>query len=161
MRGSTWLIVLALSAPLWAEDLRSALERAYGRAEQCARYKFLDGMLANRAPGFQLFGPDGLNRDLTLERDRFQLLFSRATQIRFKTQILQIAATPDGAEADVSQSLIVEQIDEKTRNLFTIVLSTRAIDAWEKLPTGWKLISSSVHNQTSSQAGRIVEPRAR
>lgn len=154
-------MALVLTRPLWAEDIRGALEGAYGRAEQCARYKFLDGMLSNRAPGFQLFGPDGLNRDLTLERERFQLLFSRATQIRFKTQILKIAATPAGAEADVSQSLVVEQVDPQTRSLFTVVFATRAIDEWRKFPSGWKLVSSSVHNQTSTQGGRILEHRAK
>jgi len=161
LKISLGLLLLFVTAPVWAEDIRAALESAYGRAEQCARYKFLDGMLSNRAPGFQLFGPDGLNRDLTLERERFQLLFSRATQIRFKTKILKVAATSAGAEADVSQTLIVEQVDGQTRNLFTLVLSTRAIDEWRRLPTGWRLISSSVHNQTSSRAGRIVEARSR
>lgn len=150
---------MALTTPIWAEDIRKALQGAYDRAEQCARYKFLDGVLSNRAPGFQLFGPDGLNRDLTLERDRLQLLFSRATRIRFKTKVLKISTTPTGAEADVSQSLVVEQVDPHTRGLFTIVLSTRAIDEWKKLPSGWKLISSSVHNQSSSRSGRILETR--
>lgn len=157
MRALCLLIILLLVVPIQSEGIRAGLEKAYARAERCARYKFLDGVLGNRAPGFQLFGPDGLNRDLTLERERFQFLFSRATRVRFKTQIMRVSSTPEGAQADVSQSLVVEQIDPQSRSLFTIVLSTRAIDAWKRTPNGWKLTSSSVKNQTSTRAGKLVE----
>ena len=149
------LFYLCCLGQLQGDQIRANLNSAYARVERCARYKFLDGMLGNRAAGFQLFGPDGLNRDLTLERERFQLLLSRATRVRFKTKILKIMPTAKGAHAEVNQSLVVEQIDMKTKMLFCIVLSTRAIDSWEVTPVGWKLTATSVLNQTSARSGPL------
>jgi hypothetical protein len=144
-------------AQLQGDSLRAGLEAAYQRVERCARYKFLDGMLAHRGAGFQLFGPDGLNRDLTLERERFQLLLSRATRVRFKTQILKIKPTSQGGHAEVNQSLVVEQVERESNRLFCLVISTRAIDSWQLTPIGWKLTATSVLNQTTSRTGPMED----
>lgn len=153
-----WLLVWLLSAlAVAAPNLRKDLEKAYAHSELCARLKFVDGMLGNRAAGFQLFGPDGLNRDLSLERDRFQLLFSRATRVRFRSEILKIVQTRDGAHVDVSQSLVVEQVDADSRERYTIVFKSRCIDSWRYTPGGLQLMVSSVQNQTSSRGGPLRE----
>ena len=154
MTAAFYLMAILLGA-LRGDEIRAHLQAAYARSEHCARYKFLDGMLANRAAGFELFGPDGLGRDLSLERERFQFLLSRATRVRFKTRILKIVPTACGAQAEVNQSLVVEQVEPRTRSLYCQVFSTREIDTWEVTPSGWKLISSTVLNQESSRTGPL------
>ncbi|MFN8614268.1 MAG: hypothetical protein U0931_42445 [Vulcanimicrobiota bacterium] len=155
MKRWFWLLLCAVA---WGRDLRQDLENAYREAELCARLKFVDGMLGHRAAGFQLFGPDGLSRDLTLERDRFQVLFSRATRVRFRVQLLKIVPTKGGAHVDANESLVVEQVEPQTRELYTIVLNSRVIDTWEYRAGEIRLVASSVQNQTSQRAGPLREP---
>ncbi len=142
------LLVLLLFWPAAAEDVQASLSQAYSRAERAARFKFVEGLLSSRAAGFQLFGPDGSRRDLTLERERFDSLFSNALGVRLHTKIVRVVVIRGGAQAEVDQNLQVEQVERASKRRFTVVLRTRAIDQWVRGPLGWKLLATRVLSQT-------------
>lgn len=141
-----------------AEPVATSLGRVYTRSSRAARLKYLDGLLAHRAPGFQLFGPSGLSQDLTLEKERFQFLFGRATRVRLHTSVLQVEEKPSETLAVVHQTFTVEQVDDRSRRAYTVVLETDAVDSWRRSRGAWRLHTTYVKKQTSSIGPGLTEP---
>lgn len=152
-----WLTIGLVTAFAWADGVKVELELAYARAERAARFKYVEGLLSNRAAGFQLYGPEGDRRDLTLERQRFESLFSNALRVRFRTRLVRVAAIKNGAQAEVDQALQLEQVDAASGRRYTVILNTRAIDHWRRTPLGWKLAATRVLRQTLSTSGALAK----
>ena len=130
--------LLAIASPCWAQDPRPAIQGRYARAAQGARYKFVDGLLANRAGDFQLFSRSQERMDLSLDRTSFKLLFESALQVRLVTKMERLSVTDSRhVRCWVDQSMEVDRPNPRTRQVDTTCLKVRLIDDWERSDQGW------------------------
>ena len=143
----------ATSAP----SAKARLEEHYARAGRAASIKFVSGMLKHRAPGFQLYAPDGSPGDLSLERERFQILFASATRVQFRAQISRLEQKQVGLRAHVKQWLAIERVNPENRELFTLVFQSRVVDDWIPYGGDWRLKTSYVLSQECVTEGPLKD----
>lgn len=162
MDRRTFFLRLALFAACFlpaeaAPNPRGRLEELYARSGSAAGIKFVSGMLKHRAAGFQLYAPDGSRVDLSLERERFRVLFASATRVRFRAQISRLETGPSKVRAHVRQWLTIERVKPETRELYTLVFRSRVVDDWIPHEGDWRLKTSYVLSQECVSEGPLNE----
>lgn len=153
------LLLLLLWSVAWGQPVldQSVLETAYARAAFGAELKFLDGLLANRADDFKLYGPDGAPQDLRLERMAFAQLFAASARVKLETRILSCQAKAGEARASVEQVLSFERVDEQSGKLYTQVFRTRSTDRWCRRGGQPVLVESRISQQSCSREAPLPE----
>lgn len=132
------LLLLALTAPVWSQP-RLEIERRYAKAASAVRLKYTHGLMSVRHPEFAVYNPQGEKLDLTLEGERFELLFTGAIALDLNTTIVDFKQLDARhARCGVSQKMVVERVNPENRRSFWLVLETRAADDWTLDGSGWR-----------------------
>ena len=160
MKGAKALLGLALFFPQAGAETgwRERLDKAYARAGLAAEVMYIDGLLANRHPEYQLFSRENQRMDLSLERQRFVELFAGGLRVRFETQILQLKTLPDGsAEVLLDEVMAVEHSDESGGTFYTDQVLWRLVDHWEMWHHQPRIRRSRLYWQLYAKGPRLME----
>ena len=123
---------------------QKAIQAVYKRAENGARLKFVEGMLAHRAPDFSLFTNKNEAVDLGVERERFNRLFAPCTRIQLETRFLEWATGKSAPTCQIEQWIRLETVNPQTQQLETSTIHTVSIDEWKRLNGNWRLANSKI-----------------
>lgn len=149
--------MLALTWGGGTQELRSQLRALYLRAALGAELKSPEAMLSNRSRNFRAYTASGERYDLSQEKSRFQSLFAQATRVRMETQLEQIHPGADGVTCRIYQVLKVELPDSKQGKLMTLQVETRALDTWQKGPTGLHLVKTRLLSQSAKSGPALPD----
>ena len=148
----SWLFAAScLQSAFAAESTKQLIQAAYQKAALAAEYKYVDGMLCNRADEFQLLTAQGMLVDLTAERQRFLRFLEPASRVHLETKILGFDSEPKGTAVlcAVYQVMQTQTFDPATGTNKILALKTYSRDYWLRKNGQWQLVRSAVVQQTT------------
>ena len=126
-----------VGAPSASEDPQKAIQAAYDKAAEAARWKFIEGVFSIRTADFKAYDSKGRLINLGAEAQRLNQLFQRSLSVSERTAIVRFTLIDAGHASCNVNDVIEFEIPRDGASSAKLSLETTSDDVWVKTPQGW------------------------